>query len=148
MKELFIRKKANGKYEYGYKLQKLDIEFMIEIGLQVPDKIKEIYGQGFNEDELYEYVYFDDPLTIEYIRRQYYIRDYVEFAGLNIYELELLLKFYNKRLQNLSDKIIKLKDKEQLNDLQIDINILVNEMLGIVSLKDSLIKETKKKVRK
>ena len=148
MKEIIIQEIKPGVYEWGCKIQKLDIEFMIELNLPVPDKIKEIYGQGFSEEELSEYVYFNDSITVEYIKRQHYIRDYVEFANMNTYELELLLKFYNKRLYSLNDRIIKLKDKKQLNDLQVDINVLVNEMLGILSLKDSLENETKKKVRK
>ena len=138
MKEYVIKEIKPGVYEYGYKIQKLDIELMVELNLQVPDKLREIYNQEFFLKELSEYVYFNDSTIVEYIKRQYYIRDYIEFANMNTYELEKLLNFYKKRLYNLTSRITNLKNKEKLNDLQTDINILINEMLGVVYLKDNL----------
>ena len=151
MKEFVMKRLKSSKYEYGYKIQKLDIELMMELGLEVPPKFKEIYKDGFNENELCEYVYFNDSICVEFIKRQYYIRDYVEFSNMNIYELELLLKIYNQRFQNLSNKISIVTEKELLNNLQVEINILVNEMLSIVYLKNKLIEAKNKnliKVRK
>ncbi|MBQ8892357.1 MAG: hypothetical protein IJ068_05820 [Bacilli bacterium] len=147
MKEFVMKEIKPGIYEYGYKIQKLDIEFMIELNLQVPDKLREIYNQGFSENELPEYVYFNDSIVREYIKRQYYIRNYEEFANMNIYELELLLSFYKKRLLTLTNRIAKIKNKEKLNDLQIDINILINEMLGIIYLRDNLKNIETKKIK-
>ena len=144
MKEFVIKEIKPGKYKYGYKIQKLDIELMMELGIEVPNKFKEIYKEGFKEKELREYVYFYDSVTREFIRRQYYIRDNVEISNMNEYELDVLLSFYNQRLQNLNNLINIIKDKDLLNDLKVNINILINEMLGVVYLKDNLIKIIKK----
>ena len=141
-----IKNKMN-KYKQGYKIQKLDIELMIELGIKVPNKIKKIYKEGFTEKELSDYVYFKDMETIDFIGRQYYIRDYVEFANMNLYELKLLIKYYKEMLKELDNKISKTKDVDELNNLKTDMNILVNDILSINYLID---KEKKKliKVRK
>lgn len=141
MKEFVMKRLKSLKYEYGYKIQKLDIELMMELGLEVPKKFKEIYKDGFNENELCEYIYFKEPICVEFIKRQYYIRDYVEFSNMNIYELELLLKIYNQRFQKLSNRINIVTKKELLNDLQVELNILVNEMLGVIYLKNKLLED-------
>ena len=142
MKEYIIKEK-NGKYEYGYRIQKLDIELMIELGLDIPYKLKQIYGEGFKENELEEYVYINDSIVVEFIKRQYYIRDYIEFANLNLYEIELLQKINVKKFKVLTNMIRESKTKEQLLDLKTKLNILVNEIIGIDYLKKE--KEIKNK---
>ena len=36
MKEYIIKEKKDGKYEYGYKIQKIDLKMMIDLGLPIP----------------------------------------------------------------------------------------------------------------
>lgn len=138
MKEYVIKEIKPKKYEYGYKIQKIDIELMIELGIEIPLELKEIYGKGFEEEELKDYIYINNPVVIEFIKRQYYIRELSEFSNLNLLEINLLLKKYNQILQNLLNKKNIIKDKDQLNNLKTDIKILVNDILSIVYLKDSL----------
>ena len=145
LKEYILKEVKPNKYEYGYKIQKLDIELMINLGLNVPDKIKEIYKNGFNENELQEYIYFNDPVVVEFLKNQYYIRDYIEFCNMNEFELNMLIDSYKKRIQSLISQMNILKDRDLLNNLQTEINILTNEMLGVIYLKDNIIENTKKK---
>ncbi|MBR3660406.1 MAG: hypothetical protein IKN63_00690 [Bacilli bacterium] len=147
MKEYIVKEIKPGKYEYGYRIQKLDIELMIEFGINLPNTLKEIYGNGFEEQELAEYIYINDPVTVEFIKRQYYIREYAEFSNMNIYELELLTSYYNKKLSELRYKLSIEKNKDELNNIKTDINILINEMLSITYLKEFLIKENKENKR-
>ncbi len=128
-----------GKYKYGYYLQKLDIQFMMNLGISCPSQIKEIYGNGFKEEELPEYVYFKDPEVVEFISRQYYIRDFIELANMNLYEMELLLKYYEKQVLGLEKTINRISNKEKLVDLETKLKILKNEMQSIIYLRDDLI---------
>ena len=139
MKEYVKREIRPGKYEHGYKIQKLDIKTMMELNLPLPDALKKIYGTGFKEEELKDYIYFNDPEVYEFIRRQYYIRDYIEFSNLSLYELELLLNFYDKKIEGLSKKIKEISNKDRLVDLETILKITTNEMQGVMSLRDKLI---------
>lgn len=145
MKEYVMSEKTKGKYEYGYKIQLLDIKLMMELGIIIPDKMKEIYNEKIKESEITDYVYFNNPEIYEFIRRQYYIRNYVEYENMNLYELELLLNFYNKRIEGLNNRISKINNKERLNDLETTFKIINNEMKGIISLRNSLIDNYSKK---
>lgn len=147
MKEYISKEIKPGKYEYAYKIQKIDIEFMIELGLNVPDKIKQIYGQGFKESELKEYIYFDEPNIVDFISRQYYIRNIEEFTNLNLFEIDKLIDKYKMNLLNLLTKKNQILDKEQLNDIDIDIKVLVNELLGVIYLRNELLSIENDKIR-
>ena len=144
MKEYIKREIKPGNYEYGYKIQKLDIKTMIELNLPIPQLLKKVYDNGFKEEELKDYLYFTDPEVYEYIRRQYFIRDYIEFSDMNLYDLELLLKYYNKRIEGLTKIINKISNKERLNDLEINLKLLKNEMQGVFFLRDNLIESHNK----
>ena len=135
MKEIVVKEIKPNEYEFGFRIQKLDIELMINLGLNVPNKLKEIYGKGFNKEELPEYIYINDPISVEFIKRQYYIRNYREFANLNLYELELLLNIYTKRFQNITNMINEARNKEEIDNLKVDLNVLINEILSIEYLK-------------
>ena len=160
MKEYIIKEKSQGKYEYGYKIQKLDIKLMIDLGLMLPGKIIEEYKKTNNE---YDFIYFYDYESVEFLKSQYYIRDYIEFASMNAYELNLLINNYHCRIDKLTiemeetikelnkrdiskTKYIKLKEKR--DKLSIDIFILENDLKGIKYLKDKVLKEEEKNNRK
>ena len=148
MKEYIIKEKRPGKYEYGYKLQKLDIKTMMQLGLPVPNKLKEIYGNGFNYIELKDYIYFQEPEIVEFISRQYWIRDIVEFANMNLYELDLLLSTIQQDVINLEKKLdLEINEDEKIY-LFTKLKELKNEYLGLMYLRDNLtrlnLKEDKK----
>ena len=151
MKEYIIKEKRPGKYEYGYKLQKLDIKTMMQLGLPVPNKLKEIYGNGFNYIELKDYIYFQEPEMVEFISRQYWIRDIVEFANMNLYELDLLLSTIQQDVINLEKKLdLEINEDEKIY-LFTKLKELKNEYLGLMYLRDNLTRlnlKEDKKVRK
>ena len=148
MKEYIIKRKNIDKYEYGYRIQNLDIELMVELGIVLPNKLKKLYGKGFLEKDLPKYVYINDSLTVDFLGRQYYIRDYVEFANLNLFELNLLLNYYKKIFQEISIEINNTSNKDELNNLRVDMNILINDMLSIIYLKENMFNKENKKMRK
>ena len=145
MKEYITREIKPGKYEYGYKIQLLDIKMMLELGIKIPDKMNDVYNEKIKESELTDYVYFKNPEIYEFIRRQYYIRDYLEYASMNLYEIELLLSFYDKSIKGIISKISKMNNKERINDLNLKLKILTNEMQGIISIRNNLIDNHNKK---
>ena len=139
MKEYIKKEIKPNKYEYGYNLQKLDIKLMMDLGLEVPDKIKEVYKDGIDEEDLKEYIYFNDPISFEFISHQYYIRDKIEFSNMSLHELELLLEYFNKKINGLINIINKISKKDKLIDLETKLKILINEMQSVVYLRDELI---------
>ena len=147
MKEYIVKETKPGKYEYGYKIQKLDIKMMIDLGLPIPDKIKEVYGNGFTNSELKDYIYFNDAISVEFISRQYYLRDLVEFSNMSLYEIEMLLNFYEKDI-NVIERIINRKTKKsRLIDLQVKLILLKNEMQSLMYLRNNLIDNQNTKTR-
>jgi len=144
MKEYIIRKLPNNEQEKGYNLQKIDIKMLMDLGIMVPDKIREIYGKGFGTSELKDFIYFSDDESTEFIRTQPILRDYIEFAGMNSFELDLLISYYKKRIENINDVIKKNNSKKDLIDLEHQLIILKSEMQSLIYLRDDVIKEEKK----
>lgn len=144
MKEYIIRKLPNNEQEKGYNLQKIDIKMLMDLGIMVPDKIREIYGKGFGTSELKDFIYFSDDESTEFIRTQPILRDYIEFAGMNSFELDLLISYYKKRIENINDVIKKINSKKDLIDLEHQLIILKSEMQSLIYLRDDVIKEEKK----
>lgn len=144
MKEYIIRKLPNNEQEKGYNLQKIDIKMLMDLGIMVPDKIKEMYGKGFGTSELKDFIYFNDDESTEFIRTQPILRDYIEFAGMNSFELDLLISYYKKRIENINDVIKKINSKKDLIDLEHQLIILKSEMQSLIYLRDDVIKEEKK----
>jgi len=144
MKEYIIRKLPNNEQEKGYNLQKIDIKMLMDLGIMVPDKIREIYGKGFGTSELKDFIYFSDDESTEFIRTQPILRDYIEFAGMNSFELDLLISYYKKRIENINDVIKKINSKKDLIDLEHQLIILKSEMQSLIYLRDDVIIEEKK----
>ena len=147
MKEYVTKEIKPNKYEYGYKIQKMDIKMMMELGLPVPNKIKEIYKEGFLDLELKDYIYFNDPVITEFISRQYYLRDTVEFSNMNLYEIEFILNCYEKDISGIENIINKKLEKNRSLDLQIKLILLKNEMQSIMYLRDEMIENYNSKAR-
>ena len=155
MKEYIIKEIKPNRYRYGYRIQKFDIKLMLDLGLQIPSRMIEKYKNTQNENE---FIYFYDSLSVEFLKRQYYIRDYIEFAGMNVFELNLLIENYNQRMEKVRKIIDELvihkltkEDesiiKETLNELSMDLFILENDLIGIKCLRDKTEKEENRKSR-
>jgi len=142
MKEYIKKEKKIGKYEYGYRIQIKDLNLINDLGIKMPS---ELYNYINSNYKLYDYIYFNNPIIVEFLARQYYIRDYIDFVSLNKFELELLINYEKKNLQDIVKRKKIIKNKDLLNKLETDLIILKNE---IEEIDNVLNKEDKIYVRK
>lgn len=135
MKEYIVKEIKENKYEYGYNLQKLDIKTMLDLGLDIPTTIREKYTDKYEDKD---YIYFKDPISVEFISRQYYIKDLVEYSNMNAYEIELLINYYEKSIIGIEKIVNKTENKERLFDLDLKLVLLMNELKSLKYLKEEL----------
>ena len=141
LKEYIKKEIKPGKYEYGYYLQVLDIKTMLKLDVPMPEKIKNINIDNFKENE---YLYFNDPECFEFIKNQYYIRDRIEFVRMNSYELEIAINIYNKIILLKEKEKKKIRDKDKLLDLEIELINLKNDVLSLKYMQEE--KEIREKI--
>ena len=147
MKEYILEEAKPGLYRKGYKIQKFDIQTMKELNIDMPSKLEEIAKVGFKKEELEEFLYFEDTEIINFLAEQDYLRNLEEFAHMNSYELNIVLKYYEKEVIELEKEISTTNDKKNLIELKNEIIILKNGIKSIRYIKENFRNKHKKNIK-
>ena len=144
MKEYITREISPNNYEYGYKIQLLDLKLMDKLEIDMPEELKKAFLDNQQADES-KYLYFNSPEVFDFLGSQYYIREYLEYASMNSFEVNLLINYLKKELKENKEQIKITKNKEMLKALKTNILILENDIKSFKYLKANLIKEESKR---